>query len=94
MNLSPLLFKLSIGLRCWRFVLRLQSIKRGYLVPNLVDAVAPCLVLGVQRVWVVGQRLAGCLCLGVLDGFVIIAAKLRFQRVALAVESILLLDNF
>lgn len=80
--------------RCWRFVLRLQGIQRGYLVLDDVDAVAPCLMLGVQRVWVVGQGLAGCLCLGVLDSLVIVAAKLRFQCVALAVESILLLDDF
>ena len=51
-------------------------------------------MLGVQRVGVVGQGFAGCLCLGVLDGFVIVAAKLRFQRVAFAVQSIFLLDNF
>ena len=51
-------------------------------------------MLGVQRVGVVGQGLAGCLCLGVLDGFVVVATKLRFQRVALAVKSILLLDDF
>ena len=80
--------------RCGRFVLGLLGIQRGYLVIDGVDAVAPCLVLGVQCVGVVGQGLAGCLCLGVLDGFVIVAAKLRFQRVAFAVESVLLLDNF
>ena len=85
---------LHLGLRCWRFVLRLQGIQRGYLVLDDIDAVAPCLVLGVQLVGVVGQWLACCLCLGVLDGFVIVAAKLRFQRVAFAVESIFLLDDF
>lgn len=85
---------LLLGLRCGRFVLRLQGIQRGYLVLNGVDAVTPCLVLGVQRVGVVGQWLACCLCLGILDGFVIVAAKLRFQRVAFAVQSILLLDDF
>ena len=85
---------LHLGLRRGRFVLRLQGIQRGYLVLDGVDAVAPCLVLGVQCVGVVGQELAGCLRLGNLDGLVVVAAKLRFQRVALAVESVLLLDDF
>jgi len=84
----------ALDLRCGRFVFRLQCIQRGYLILDGVDAVAPCLVLGVQRVGVVGQGLAGCLCLGVLDSLVIVAAKLRFQRVAFAVQSIFLLDNF
>ncbi len=88
------LFVLHLGLRCGRFVLRLHGIQRGYLILDGVDAVAPCLVLGVQLVGVVGQGLASCLCLGVFDGFVIVAAKLRFQRVALAVQSVLLLDDF
>ena len=70
-----------------------QAVQRGYLILDGIDAVAPCLVLGVQCVGVVGQGLAGCLRLGVLDSLVIVTAKLRFQRVALAVESILLLDN-
>ena len=91
---SPPPWLLHPGLRCERFVLGLQGIQRGYLILDGVDAIAPCLVLGVQRVGVVGQGLAGCLCLGILDGFVIVAVKLRFQRVALAVESVLLLDDF
>ena len=93
-NDSSFSFVFRLLFRCWRFVLRLQGIQRGYLILDGVDAVAPCLVLGVQRVGVVGQGLAGCLCLGVLDGFVVVATKLRFQRVALAVKSILLLDDF
>lgn len=74
---SPLVVLLF---RHWRFVFRLQGIQRGYLVLDGVDAVTPCLVLGVQRVGVVGQRFACCLCLGVLDGLVIVAVKLRLQR--------------
>lgn len=78
----------------WSFFIRLGSLQTLNLILNSIDAVAPCLVLGVQRVGVVWQGLAGCLCLGVLDGFVIVAAKLRFQRIAFAVESILLFDDF
>ena len=70
---------LHLGLRCGRFIFGFHSVQSGYLILDVVDAVAPCLVLGVQLVGVVGQWLACCLCLGVLDGFVVVAAKLRFQ---------------
>lgn len=88
------LFNPAVAAQLTAFVLRLQGIQRGYLILDGVDAVTPRLVLGVQRIGLVGQWLACCLCLGVLDGLVIVAAKLRFQRVALAVESVLLLDDF
>lgn len=71
---------LLLGLRRWRFVLGLQGIQRGYLVLDGVDTVTPCLVLGVQGVGVVGQRFACGLRLGILDGLVVVAAKLRLQR--------------
>ena len=94
MKVSVFSWLLHLGFRRGRFVLRLQGVQRGYLILDGVDAVAPCLVLGVQRVWVVGQRFTCCLCLGILDGLVIVTAKLRLQRVAFAVESIFLLDDF
>jgi len=70
-----LLNRLQLWLR-----LRLHGIQRGYLFLDGVDAVAPCLVLGVQRGWVVGQRFACGLRLGILDGLVVVAAKMRLQR--------------
>lgn len=85
---------LHLSLRCGRFVLRLQGIQRGYLVLDCVDAVAPRLMLGVQLRRVIRKSCTCCLCLGILDGFVVVAAKLRFQRVAFAVESVFLLDDF
>jgi len=88
------LFNPAVAAQLTAFILRLQGIQRGYLILDGVDAVTPCLVLGVQFRRVIRKSCACCLCLGILNGFVVVAAKLRFQRVALAVESVLLLDDF
>ena len=72
----------------------LQGIQSLDFVLNLIDSVTPRLMLGVQFNRVIRIRLACLFVLGVLLCFVVVAAKLRLQRVAFAVESVLLLDDF
>lgn len=67
------------------------GVEGGDFVFDGVDAVAPGLVLGVQLVWVVGQGFTCGLCLGILDGLVVVAVKPRLQRQLLAVKGIFLL---
>lgn len=70
---------LLLGLRCGRFVFRLQGIQSLDLVLNLVDAVAPRLMLSVQFNRIIRIRFACFLVLGVLLRFVVVAVKLRLK---------------